>query len=89
MSSAEILIALLIASKSGRRNRALKGWIPNVHWAQKRDEKGQMLCHSKADVSQQDVLAPGGGNGAWSQWGLDQIPGWQHKFCNIDYFSQY
>lgn len=63
MSYTEILIALLIASKSGRRNRAFKGWIPIVHWTQKSHKKGQILCHSKADVSQEDGLAGAGSHG--------------------------
>lgn len=63
MSHTEILIALLIASKSGRRNRAFKGWVPIVLWTQKSDKKGQILCHSKADVSQEDVLAGAGSHG--------------------------
>lgn len=63
MSYTVILIALIITIKSDRRNRVFKGWIAIVQQTQITDEKGQILCCSKADVSQEDVLAGGGSQG--------------------------
>lgn len=56
MSYTVILIALIITIKSDKRNRAFKGWIAIIQQTQITDEKGEILCHSKAGVSQEDVL---------------------------------
>lgn len=63
MSYTVILIALIITIKSDRRNRAFKGWIAIVQQTQITDEKGQILWYSKADVSQEDMLAGAGSHG--------------------------
>lgn len=62
MSYIAMLTALIITVKSDRRNRAFEGWIAI---AQQTDSqgKGHILCHSRADVSQEDVLAGGGSYG--------------------------